>query len=59
MKDFWCIDVIRFDMHPLAHGYQKVQSHQHGIEVASELVKNPLVQFVSIMKNGEVITILK
>ena len=56
--DFWCIDIIRFDMHPLAHGYKKVQSYHHAIELANELVKNPFVQFVSILKNGEVITII-
>lgn len=58
MKDFWCIDIIRMDMHPLAHGYKKVQSYKDGLEQAKELVKSPLIHFVSIMKNGEVITIL-
>lgn len=45
-------------MHPFAHGYKKVQSYEDGLEQAKELVKSPLIHFVAIMKNGEVITVL-
>lgn len=59
MKDFWCIDIIRMDMHPLAHGYKKVQSYEDGLKQARELVKSPLIHFVAIHKNGDCVAIIK